>query len=134
MNKAVSVVRVTRATPILQLGVADDTPDLKRAMIRLDIPSRLYVSLVSAADALDILKIIGSLVMVNNLNVIKNMINKVFNSQLQNTARRFATFKQYLKPLLGKALTVKGLHPPPPSTTNTSWATTTIRTMESNDI
>lgn len=79
VNKAVSVVRVTRSNPVFPLGVTDDTPDLKRTMIRLDIPTRLYVSLVSAADALDILKIIGSLVMVNYFNIIKNMINKVFN-------------------------------------------------------
>lgn len=34
----------------------------------------------------------------------------------QNSARRYANFVQYLKPFLGKALTIKGLYPPPPTT------------------
>lgn len=35
---------------------------------------------------------------------------------IQNTARRYAEFVQYFKPLLGKALSIKGLYPPPPTT------------------
>lgn len=38
----------------------------------------------------------------------------------QNSARRYSQFMQYLKPVLGKALTVKGFNAPPPTTTETN--------------
>ncbi|XP_031625499.1 uncharacterized protein LOC116342138 [Contarinia nasturtii] len=110
MDDGVQIVRVTRATPVLPPGVTDDTPDLDRVMVMLDITPELYGD--SASRAYDISNVFGGLIM--------------------NTARRFAAFVQYFKPLLQKSLTVKGLYPPPPTTTRPPQTTTT--TTESNDI
>lgn len=56
----------------------------------------------------------------------------------QNSARRYSQFVQYFKPVLGKALTIKGLYPPPPTTTTTttteaSTTRSTTTTESSND-
>lgn len=56
----------------------------------------------------------------------------------QNSARRYAHFVQYFKPLLGKGLTIKGLYPPPPTTTEPSTTESLKETgstlTESNNI
>lgn len=59
-----SVVRATRATPVLPPGVTDDTPDFSREMVMLDISEQLYGE--SASRVIDISKIVGSFMMVNN--------------------------------------------------------------------
>lgn len=138
MDNGSEIVRVTRATPVLPPGVTDDTPDFNREMVMLDISDKLYAQ--SASLALDSSKVFGSLIMVSNEfdrktekkseNLFQLHLNK------QNTARRFAAFVQYFKPLLQKSLTVKGLYPPPPSppTITAKQKTTTTTTTESNDV
>lgn len=66
MFNGISVVRVTRATPVLPPGVTDDTPDFNREMVMLDISGQLYGE--SASRVIDVSKIIGSLMTVNNNN------------------------------------------------------------------
>jgi len=88
--------RVTRATPVS--ATTDDTPDFDRSMVSLDIPDELFGS---------------------SFNTVTN-ISKIFGSLIMNSARRYSQFMQYLKPVLGKALTVKGVNPPPPTTTESN--------------
>ncbi|XP_031625589.1 uncharacterized protein LOC116342210 [Contarinia nasturtii] len=95
VDNGVPLVRVTRATPVLPQGVTDDTPDFNREMVMLDIPDQLFG---------------------NSFTIVTN-ISKLFGDLMMSSARRYANFVQYFKPLLGKALTVKGLYPPPPTTT-----------------
>lgn len=59
------VVRVTRATPVFPPGVTDDTPDLDREQVQLDIPSELFGN--SASTTLRISEVIGQLVQVGSL-------------------------------------------------------------------
>lgn len=57
------VVRVTRATPVLPPGVTDDTPDLSRGELMLDIPSELFGKI--ASQVLGVSNIFGDLILVS---------------------------------------------------------------------
>lgn len=62
MDNGAPVVRVTRATPVFPPGVTDDTPDLNREMVMLDIPSEFFGNSVSLG--LRVSQIFGDLIMV----------------------------------------------------------------------
>lgn len=64
MFNGVSVVRATRATPVLPPGVTDDTPDFNREMVMLDISEQLYGE--SASRVIDASKVFGSWMMVRS--------------------------------------------------------------------
>lgn len=147
LDGGVPVVRVTRATPVFPPGVTDDTPDFKRDEVMLDIPDQLFGN--SFTMVTNISKIFGDLLMVSDLHFYYLekcyylVTNQFIFLSFQNTARRYSQFVQYFKPVLGKALTIKGLYPPPPTTTTpfsfpdeessttSSSSTTTTSTTES---
>lgn len=158
------VVRVTRATPgsvdcffvcsycscsnrvgnhfhyslfiVLPPGVTDDTPDFNREMVMLDIPDELFGN--SFTMVTNISKIFGDLMMVCTIKIKfyskKNVKKTLTNEFLQNSARRYAQFVQYFKPLLGKGLSIKGLYPPPPTTAAPITTETSGSSTESNDV
>lgn len=64
MDNGEPVVRVTRATPVLPAGVTDDTPDLDRQQVQLDIPSEFFGS--SADSALRVSEVFGNLIQVGS--------------------------------------------------------------------
>lgn len=64
LDGGVPVVRVTRATPVLPPGVTDDTPDLNRQEVSLDISPELFGN--SASITLTISEIFGNLIHVSS--------------------------------------------------------------------
>lgn len=58
-----SVVRVTRATPVLPPGVTDDTPDFKRDEVMLDVDPQLAGQSLSLV--LNLSTVFGEWLMVN---------------------------------------------------------------------
>lgn len=82
MDNGVPVARVTRATPVLPAGVTDDTPDLDRQQVSLDIPSELFGS--SADMTLRISEVFGQLIQVGSCLVVLNG-----NSCVETILKRF---------------------------------------------
>lgn len=64
MDNGAPVVRVTRATPVFPAGVTDDTPDLDRQQVSLDIPSELFGT--SADITLRASEVVGDLIKVRS--------------------------------------------------------------------
>ncbi|XP_037920211.1 uncharacterized protein LOC119657392 isoform X2 [Hermetia illucens] len=85
---------------------ATDAAELDRNKVSLEIPDELFSS---------------------SFRTVTN-ISKMFGDLITNSARRYAQFVRYLKPVLGGALIVKGYEP------TTTTTTTTEATSDSNSV